>query len=123
MKKFKTIRKPRSAINETLDTEGDTSRMTESTDPERDGSFLSANFNQSLLSDNSPANYIRATRRVIVVSVCISEKVSGHQEAYENLIQALINIQMSNSGLLFGSDYICYNIGAPLASNYLRSDL
>ena len=67
--------------------------------------------------------YPRAQRRIIVITVCISEKISGHQEAYENLIQALINIQMSTSDLLYSSDYICYNIGAPLANNYLRSDL
>ena len=59
-----------------------------------------------------------ASYRLIMVTVCLSNKVSSNQEAYQNLVNAIINFQKS----LKSTDFVCYNIGSPLLSASLQTD-
>mgnify|MGYP006101913803 CR=1 FL=1 len=62
----------------------------------------------------SPASY-----RLIMVTVCLSQKITSNQEAYQNLINALINFHKN----LQPEDYVCYNIGSPLLNSKLLTDV
>lgn len=55
-------------------------------------------------------------------SVCLNERITAHEEAYENLIWALLKVH-EQPDLILPTDYVCYNIGSPLLGNYLRTDL
>ena len=77
------------------------------------------NIIQSSASNRIPAE--PAKRRVVVVTICLNDKVSSNDEAYENLLSALLELH-NDSHLLKDNDLICYNIGSPLLKSYLRSD-
>lgn len=62
------------------------------------------------------------TRRVIVITVCLNERITNHEEGYNSLVNALVNLHM-RSDCIRSNDYICYNVGSPLISQFLRSDL
>lgn len=58
--------------------------------------------------------------RLIMITVSLDEKITSHEESYKNLLNALENLH--NSGLIYDSDYVCYNIGSPLLGVFLKSD-
>ena len=81
--------------------------------------FLSTDPNeeegeQETVIEVSPASY-----RLIMVTVCLSQKITSNQEAYQNLINALINFHKN----LQPEDCVCYNIGSPLLNSKLLTDV
>jgi hypothetical protein len=70
--------------------------------------------------NNSKTLTESSKQRLIMITASIDEKITSCDEAYKNLLNALENLH--NSGLIQDSDYVCYNIGSPLLSNFLKSD-
>lgn len=64
----------------------------------------------------------KATNRVIVITVCLSEAITSDEEAYRTLVTALTNMHLT-PGLLEDQDFVCYNIGSPMLKSLLKSDL
>ena len=64
----------------------------------------------------------KASNRVIVITVCLSESITSDDEAYRTLLNALTNMH-TTPGLLEEQDFVCYNIGSPLLKSLLKSDL
>lgn len=62
-----------------------------------------------------------AKRRVVMISVCLNERITKNDEAYEALLDALVYVHKSCTHLR-DDDLICYNIGSPLLHAFLNTD-